>query len=181
MVERSEAPIAAVLRNNRRVLIRPLEEGDRSALLAFGRGLPEDDWLYLEDDVRSPDIIGRLVNAAAAENWRQLVAVAEDRSIVGYSAVRRLPGWSNHVADIQLIISDSHRRCSLGTLLAEATFDAARELGVAKVIVEILEEQTGGQAIFERLGFHREGTFNNHAYDRYGQQHNMVVLAYHVL
>lgn len=165
--------------NNTEVTIRPLGEADRVRLLEFGKQLPVDDWLYLETDLHNPEIIARLVNAAAAENWRQVVAVADDQ-IVGYSAVRRLPGWSSHVGDIQLIISEGWRRCGLGTVLAQAIFDAARELGVDKVIVEMLETQFGGKAIFERLGFNVEGVLSDHAHDRQGRRHNLLVLAYHV-
>jgi RimJ/RimL family protein N-acetyltransferase len=180
MVEREGEPLAAtVLGDDRAVVIRPLGEDDHAALLAFGAGLPEDDWLYLEDDLQSLEIITRLVNAHAAENWRQIVALEGD-AIVGYSAVRRLPGWSNHVADIILLIDEHWRRSGLGTALAQAIFDAARDLGVNKVIVEMLEEQQAGQAIFERLGFRLEGRLSAHARDRHGQQRNLLILAYHV-
>ena len=180
MIERAEAPVAATLRDGRTVMIRPLAEQDREALLRFGRSLPDDDWLYIETDLHSPDIINRLVDAHAAENWRQLVAVTESGEIVGYSAVRRLPGWSSHVGDIHLIVGKDYRRCGLGTALAQAIVDAARDLGVEKVIVEVLQEQTGGIAIFERLGFQIEGTFSDHARDHIGHRHTLHVLAYHV-
>lgn len=180
MFQRGDAPTTVALRQGSTIVIRPLGEGDRQALLDFGRGLPQDDWLYLEDDLRNPDIITRLINAHQAENWRQIVAVDEQGAIAGYSAVRRLPGWSSHVADIQLIISEPWRRHGLGTALARSIFDAARDLGAAKVIVEILEEQTAGQAIFVRMGFHFEGRMSDHVRDRSGGRHNLVLLAYHV-
>jgi len=167
------------LRHEHAITIRPLDDDDYQALLAFGAALPQDDLLYLQDDFQNPDIIRRLVNAAAAENWRQIVAVV-DGAIVGYSAVRRLPGWSSHVADISMIVSDGWRRKRLGTLLAQAIFDAARDLKVDKVIVEMLERQNAGRAIFERLGFHVEGILSLHARDRHGQRHNLLILAYHV-
>jgi ribosomal protein S18 acetylase RimI-like enzyme len=173
-----EAPSSA-LRDGRTVTIRPLGEDDYAALLAFGAALPQDDLLYLENDFQNPDIIRRLVNAALAENWRQVVAVTEG-TIVGYTAVRRLAGWSSHVADIHLTVSDGWRRSGLGTAMAQAIFDAARDLGVNKVIVEMLERQNAGRAIFERLGFRVEGTLSAHARDRHGQRHNLLILAYHV-
>ena len=167
------------LRDGRAVTIRPLREDDYATLLAFGAALPQDDLLYLENDFQNPDIIRRLVNAAAAENWRQVVALA-DSAIVGYSAVRRLSGWSSHVADIHLTVGQGWRRSGLGTALAQAIFDSARDLGVSKVIVEMMERQNAGRAIFERLGFRIEGILSQHARDRHGQQHNLLILSYHV-
>ena len=178
---RVEAATPITLRNGQQVTIRPLAEDDRAALMRFGQQLPQDDLIYLEDDLQSPEIINRLVNASAAENWRQIVAVREDGEIVGYTAVRRLTGWSSHVGDIQLMVESSYRRSGLGTEMAKAIFEAARGLGVAKVIVEILAVQTGGRAIFERLGFSREGIFSKHAHDRHGNRHDLVVMAYHVM
>ena len=177
--QRSDTLTKMLLRDGREVSIRRLDEDDHAALLAFGAGLPEDDWLYLEDDLQSQEIITRLINAHAAENWRQLVAMADDQ-LVAYGAVRRLHGWSSHVADIQLIISSDWRHGGLGTAMAQGIFEAARELGVAKVIVEMVEEQSFGRAIFERLGFQVEGALSGHVRDRHGQQHNLLVLAYHV-
>jgi GNAT superfamily N-acetyltransferase len=177
--QHSEALTKTVLRDGREVLIRRLAEEDRGALLAFGSALPEDDRLYIEDDLESQEIITRLINAHAAENWRQIVALAGE-AIVGYGAVRRLNGWSSHVADIQLIISAGWRHEGLGSAIAQAIFEAARELGAAKVIVEMVEAQSFGRSIFERLGFQVEGTLSAHVRDRHGQQHNLLVLAYHV-
>jgi len=65
-------------------------------------------------------------------------------------------------------------------VLARSICDSARTLGVAKVIVEVMAEQVGGHAIFERLGFAIEGTFSGHARDRYGRCHDLHVLAYHI-
>jgi len=161
------------------VTIRPLAEQDYEALLAFGMALPEHDWVYLEDDMQNSDTIRRLINAHAAENWRQVVAVA-DGAIIGYSSVRRLPGWSSHVADIVLVVAEGWRRHGVGTALAQATFEAARDLKAEKVIVEILEAQTSGRAIFERLGFRIEGTLSDYARDHRGRRHNLHILAYHV-
>lgn len=180
MFQRIAAPNTLTLQQGHTITIRPLNEADRAALLEFGRSLPQDDLLYLEDDLCDPDIITRLVNAHLAENWRQVVAIDEQGAIAGYSAVRRLPGWSSHVADIQLIINESWRRKGLGTALARSIFDAARDLGAAKVIVEMLEEQSAGQAIFERMGFAVEGRFIDHVRDRNGDRHTLIVLSYHV-
>lgn len=179
MLELQADPPTIMLRDGQTVTIRPLAEDDRALLLAFGQGLPRDDLLYLEDDFQSPDTITRLVNASMAENWRQVVAV-QDGVIVGYSAARREPGWSNHVATIRLLVGANQRRQGLGAGLAQAIFDAARSLGADKVIVEMVQEQHAGQAIFERLGFRVEGTLSKHVRDRHGQYHNLLILAYHM-
>jgi ribosomal protein S18 acetylase RimI-like enzyme len=168
---------ATVLRDGREVVIRPLEASDRAALTAFGHALPQDDLEYIEDDFQNPEVISRLINMHMAEHWRQIVATAGD-AIVGYSAVRRLAGWSSHIGKIQLVVSGGWRRNGLGTILATQILSIAHELGTTQAVVEMLEEQRRGQAIFERLGFRLEGILDDQVRDRQGRRHNLLILAY---
>jgi L-amino acid N-acyltransferase YncA len=172
-------PRTLTLKDDITVTIRPLAENDRDAMLDFGSDLPEDDALYFEDNLQSPEIITRFVNAHAAENWRQVVATA-DGKIVGYSVVRRLPGWSSHVGEILLVVRRGWRRKGVGTALAQAIFEAAPSLGVTKLITEMLDEHVAGRAIFERLGFRVEGDLSEHAQDRQGKLHHLLIFAYHI-
>ena len=51
-----------------------------------------------------------------SQSWTEVEFVASvGDQIIGYSAVRRLPGRSSHVADISLIVSAGWRRNGLGT------------------------------------------------------------------
>lgn len=177
MAQRIEAASSVTLKDNRTVTIRPLHEQDKIALANFGMGLPKNDLLYLEDDFTNPDIIARLINAYAAENWRQVVAVTDDGAIVAYSGAFRMPGWSHHVANIRLIVDRAWRRSGLGMQMAQAIVDAARELGATKVTVNMLAAQTAGQAIFSRLGFAVEGQLARHAIDRDGNLHDIVIMS----
>lgn len=177
MAQRIDATGSVALKDGRHVLIRPLQEDDREALTAFGLSLPKNDLLYLEDDFTNPEIISRLANAARAENWRQLIAITDDGQIVGYAAAMRIPGWSNHVADITLLVTPICRRSGLGMHLAQAIVETARDLGATKVSVDMLAAQTAGQAIFSRLGFAVEGQLARHAIDRDGNLQDIVIMS----
>jgi RimJ/RimL family protein N-acetyltransferase len=181
MTDREQAgdEIARVrTRDGREVLVRRLREEDRAALEAFGARLPRDDWLYLDLDFQSPTTINRLVNATEASNWRQLIALVGDE-IAGYANVRLLPGWRRHVGDIALAVGEGYRCSGIGSVLAEAILAVAPELGVSKLILEIIEEQSAGRQIFKRLGFRLEGLLEDHAVDYAGARRNLILLAYH--
>jgi len=166
------------LHDGRHISIRPLTADDGGALLAFGNQLPQDDWLYLENDLRAPDVVTRLTKAHAAEHWRQVVACDDEtQRIAAYASVRTSTGRSSHVAAVQLIVGDAWRRNGLGRAMGQVVFAEAQKLQASKVVAEMLEAQRSGQAIFARLGFRIEGTLRGHARDRFGQRHNVVVMA----
>ena len=165
--------------NGSPVLIRRLREDDLDDLLTFGAALPKDDWLYLDVDLQTHATIIRLINAVEARNWRQLVAV-DGTQIVGYANVRQLPGWKRHVGDIALVVRDDYRRRGVGSALAAALLDAAAEMSLDKLIVEVVEEQAAGQLIFKRIGFGTEGRLVNHAVDYLDNPRNLVLLSYHL-
>lgn len=174
----SSAPLSTfTLHDGRPMIIRPLQPDDRGALLQFGHQLPQDDWLYLENDLRAPDVVARLTNAYAAEHWRQVVACDATQGIAAYASVRTATGRSSHVAAVQLIVGELWRRNGLGRAMGQVVFAEAQKLQASKVVAEMLEAQRSGQAIFARLGFRIEGTLRGHARDRFGQRHNVVVMA----
>ncbi len=162
------------LRDGRAVEVRPLREDDEAGLAEFGASLRRDDWRYLDLDLQSPATVTRLVTAHAASNWRQLVAVIDGR-IVGYATVRQLPGWRSHVGDIHLVVSDTARGSGVGSMLAQNVLRCARDLGVEKVILEMIAEESAGRAIFEHLGFTLEGTLRAQAKDESGQLHDLLL------
>ena len=165
--------------DGRHLIIRKLQEDDHDALVAFGAHLPKDDWLYLDVELQTSSTVTWLVNAVDARNWRQLVAV-DGESIVGYANVRQLPGWKRHVGDIALVVRDDYRRHGLGAALASAIVESAAELSLNKLMVEIVEEQHGGQLIFKRFGFQQEGLLTGHAVDYLGNRRDLVLLGYHL-
>jgi L-amino acid N-acyltransferase YncA len=170
-------PTTIALHDGRAMRIRPLTPDDRGALLQFGNQLPQDDWLYLENDLRAPDVVTRLTNAYAAEHWRQVVACDDAQHIAAYASVRTATGRSSHVAYVQLIVGEGWRRNGLGRAMGQVVFAEAQKLQASKVVAEMMEAQRSGQAIFARLGFRIEGTLRGHARDRFGHRHNVVVMA----
>ncbi|MFM2309048.1 MAG: hypothetical protein RLY87_1169 [Chloroflexota bacterium] len=165
-----------ITRDGRVITIRPIQADDKDALLAFGSALPEEDWLYLESDMRSADTVARLANAQGAEHWRQVVAVDGER-IAAYASIRMQAGRYSHVAAVQMVVGEDWRRQGLGRAMGAVIVAEAQRLEASKIIAEMLEAQRNGQAIFSHLGFRTEGTLVAHARDRFGKRHNLVVMA----
>jgi RimJ/RimL family protein N-acetyltransferase len=147
------------LNNGIEVLIRPIRAGDK-ALLAAGmdhlsersayqrflvpkRGLTDEELRYLtEVDFRDhvalvavrpeePDVL------AAVGRW---IRLAHDAA----------------VAEIAFVVADDLQRQGLGTLLAEALADAARERGVRRFVATVLPHNLAAHRVFARVAQERE-------------------------
>lgn len=158
-----------------------LEPGHCDALLRFFRDLPEGDRTFIKEDVTDP---GTVQAWTTGEDRARRWVVVEDGDggpvITGYVAVLRLPGWSDHVGEIRLVVAPSARGNGLGRELARHALVQGLREGLAKLVVEVVAEQGGALALFTGLGFSGEALLRDQIRDREGQLRDLMVLAHHV-
>jgi L-amino acid N-acyltransferase YncA len=163
----------------RMVLVRPLETGDRMAMVKFAQSLPEDDLLFLQRDITQPAEVDWWIAEALAGRLLTLVAW-EDEEVVGYATCERGSlRWTRHVAELRVVVAEAARGIGIGRLLLELVFEMALSEGVTKVIARMTKDQTGAQRLFRRLGFEEEAILRDHAMGADGLTHDLLVLSYH--
>lgn len=147
------------------------------ALLTFFAALPAGDLTFIKEEVTDPDTVRAWTSGpASGGRW---VAVDGDE-VTGYVAVRPLPGWSDHVGEVRLVVSPSHRGSGLGRELARHALVQAVGSGLSKLVVEVVAEQGAALALFTELGFTGEALLVDHIRDRNGELRDLMVLAHHV-
>ena len=147
------------------------------ALLAFFGGLPEGDLTFIKEEVTDPATVRSWATGpAAGGRW----VAEENGEVTGYVAVRPLPGWSDHVGEVRLVVAPSRRGTGLGRDLARRALVEAVSAGLSKLVVEIVAEQGSALALFTGLGFTGEALLTDHIRDRNGELHDLMVLAHHV-
>jgi len=155
-----------------------LRPGHVDALSLFFAELPAGDLTFIKEDVTDPAQVRSL---AVADRGRWLaVDGPEDPTVTGYLAVRRLPGWSDHVGEIRLVVHPAYRRAGLGRALARHALVQAVEDGLRKLVVELVADQEHAIAMFTALGFTGEALLRDHIRDRDGRLRDLVVLAHYV-
>lgn len=164
------------------VAIRAMDGDDGAAILAFARGLPVDDLLFLARDIRNEKVVAAWIEQEGRGVIRSLVATTADGALCGCAAVvRDTMSWSSHVAELRVVVAPHIRGAGVGRRLAQDAFALALADGVEKVFVRIVPAQTGAIALFEEMGFRPEAMLCDHVRDADGATHDIAVLSLNVL
>lgn len=156
--------------------IRPIEPRDAKGLRSFFDRIPEGDRTFFKEDVHAADIVPAWVEDTRA---KRSVAVG-DGEIVGCVAVIPGVGWSSHVGELRLVVDPLRRRQGLGRKLARRGLVDAIRLGLKKIVVEVVADQTPAVAMFQNLGFSAEALLRDYVKDRSGELRDLVLLAHSV-
>ena len=151
------------------------------ALLRFFRELPEGDRTFIKEDVTDPSTVRAwTAGEDRAQRWVALDGDPPDADVRGYVAVLRLPGWSDHVGELRLVVAPAARGSGLGRQLARHALVRAVDAGMTKLVVEVVAEQGAALALFTELGFSGEALLRDQIRDRDGRLRDLMVLAHHV-
>ena len=109
------------------------------------------------------------------------VLVAEDEGrIVGRLSLSRDPHpASRHVADLGLMIAESHRRRGIGTAMLREAVTWARMSGIGKLELHVFPWNEPALRLYESFGFEREGYRRRH-YERGDELVDAILMAYEV-
>jgi ribosomal protein S18 acetylase RimI-like enzyme len=151
------------------------------ALLEFFRALPEGDLTFIEEEVTDPEVVRAWARGeGGGSRWVAVSEESGDPVVTGYVAVRPLPGWSDHVGRLRLVVAPAARGSGLGRDLARHALVQAVSAGLTKIVVEVVAEQGAALALFTALGFRGEAVLVDHVRDREGRLRDLMVLAHHV-
>ena len=139
----------------------------------FGR-VPQSDHASFQEDLFEPGLVERWLQD---ERGRRAVAVDRER-VLGYLAVKPLVGWSSHVGSLRVVVDPEARGQGVGRALSRAGLVAGLELGLTKLVVEVVADAEPAIGMFQALGFEPEALLKDHVRDRTGALRDLVVLAH---
>ena len=149
------------------------------ALLTFFAALPAGDLTFIREEITDPDTV-RSWASGPGSGGRWVAVDDGNEQVTGYVAVRPLPGWSDHVGEIRLVVDPARRGTGLGRELARRAVAEGVGSGLTKLVVEVVAEQGAALALFTELGFSGEALLVDHIRDRNGELRDLMVLAHHV-
>jgi acetate---CoA ligase (ADP-forming) len=146
------AQAQVVLRDGSTVRIRPVEEDDREALLAFLEGMSLES-RRLRFFSAAPDLsaAARWAASAASRHGLGLVTTTGDpETIVGHAAYERIDAER---AEVAFEVADSLRGRGLGTILMAHLAEGARADGISRFVADVLPENRRMLDVFREAGF----------------------------
>jgi RimJ/RimL family protein N-acetyltransferase len=167
------------------IVIRRAEPQDAGDLVrlaaAVGREpgewlLTTETWRTIADERRYLKAVRRHGDAAV------FVAVDEDDDrVVGRLSLARDPHpASAHVADLGLMVAETHRRRGIGRSFLAAAVTWAEAAGVRKLELHVFPWNEPAIRLYESFGFEHEGVRRGH-YSRDGADVDALLMAYHLL
>jgi L-amino acid N-acyltransferase YncA len=151
---------------------------DGEEVLQFVRSLPEEDLFYLMDDIRDPGGMKRWIDGIGDHT---IISVLAERpgGLLGYGTLRCGPvQWTRHLGEVRIMVSPGERDKGLGKLLAKDLSDAARDIGLRRIIVRLSSKQTAARYLFQRLGFHIEAVLADCVIDNQGYTQDLIFMSF---
>ncbi|MBU0640873.1 MAG: GNAT family N-acetyltransferase [Planctomycetes bacterium] len=169
-------PKTVVLKDGTEIVIRSLARGDFEQLLDFFTALPEEDRVFLRDDVRDPELIHRWTEQLDLARVIPLVAY-DDSELVGSASLHIMPHeCMRHVGHVRLVTARSHRHKGLGALMTRELVALAEERALEKVQAHVIEDNLGAVRMFEKLGFKTVAVLEGMVKDRSWKTRNLAIM-----
>lgn len=163
------------LSDGSRLLMRPLQKGDKQALVdLFGRASQEDlEWF--RNDAADPQVVASWVDNFDYRIVFPLVALVGEQ-LVGDATLHLGKHYHRHLAWVRIFLDKAYRRRGIGTLMVQSLTDIARRLELQQLYAEIVTAQPQLIKGFMDLGFQVEVTLRDYFVANNGETLDMTIL-----
>jgi RimJ/RimL family protein N-acetyltransferase len=170
------ATTTVVLKDQTRVLIRPMTSDDLEQSLAFFRALPEEVRACFRKDLTTLEAAQERIREMEEGRVKRLIAFVDDKmAAVGALELSQF-GWERHVGELRLIVAPAYQAKGLGVLMGRALYDLAASTGVEQVVIRVMSSQRAAINVLRKLGFRKDAVLRDYVRDSYGRKHDLVLL-----
>ena len=168
------------LSSGKKIELRLADNTARKDLLTFANSLPKADLMFLRMDITDPRNIDEWLRNIEA--GRTITVLAYDEgALAGWASLHHNEVlWTRHVGEIRTIVGAAYRNVRLGVRLVEEIFEIGKDLGLKKITANMMSDQRGARAAFERIGFRPEALLSDYVVDHDGRTHDMLIMSYDI-
>jgi acetyltransferase len=149
------------MRDGTEITIRPIRPEDEPLMVKFHATL-SDRTVYMRYfnsiSLTTRTTHERLMRICHSDDQNEMVLIADlkdqhtrETHILGVARLNKLHAEGG--AEIAVLVADQHQRKGLGTELLRRLVKIARDMGVNRLLAEMLRDNVAIQTIFRGLGF----------------------------
>lgn len=169
-------PHEAVLRDGRKVLIRPFAQHDARELYEFFQRLPLETRRFAWENIEDPVTVRMWADNLNYDQTLPLLAFDGTKVVAEAVLHRRTKGPLRLVGRVKWLIDENWRRVGLGTLLMSEFIRVSRERGLRHLTCMLISDlEKDAVDVLEHLGF-KSVVFPEYGTDPDGNQHDMTKL-----
>jgi RimJ/RimL family protein N-acetyltransferase len=158
-----------------RLLLRPLQKGDKRALVDLFARASREDLEWFRSDAADPRVVESWVDNLDYRRVFPLVALVGDK-LVGDATLHFGEHYHSHLAWVRIFLDKAYRRQGIGTLMMQSLIEIARRVGLQQLYGEIVTTQPQVIQGFLDLGFRHEVTLRDYFITSAGETLDMAIL-----
>ncbi|MHA2191353.1 MAG: N-acetyltransferase family protein [Candidatus Thorarchaeota archaeon] len=161
------------VKDGREVTLRLLLSDDKEQLLDMFTNMSEEALMW-SNPPYDEDKINRWMSGVGT--GLSLVAVFESR-IIGVSAVYQFPRpREKGLGGMMIYILQDFHGVGLGTAMTENLLTLAKNKGLHRIGLEVVEDNEAAVRLYKKLGFEIEGVLKDAYYGSDGKYHNLFAM-----
>lgn len=174
----TQYPIEIALKDDTKVIIRPVVEEDFKFIQKFFAKIPREDLLAYKDDVAK---LESLENWFLNPNYEKVVELVslKKKEIVAKGTLHTQGLYWPHAAEVKLIIHPKYRGKGLGSQMFNLLLYEGLKHHFQKIIVRYIPGNLSFMKILEHYGFEPETVLNYYVTDEVtNEQKDLVIASY---
>jgi L-phenylalanine/L-methionine N-acetyltransferase len=164
---------ALVLKDGRRVRLRPYEASDKEGLVAMYAGLSEESLRW-----SMPPYNRQRIERWTSNLENSIILVARDAErVVGHLqiAIGTSPPF-REMGDLFIYLHQDYQKVGLGAALMREAVKAARERRLHRIELTVVADNHRAIRLYEKVGFQREGLKRENYRGEDGKYHDEIIM-----
>jgi RimJ/RimL family protein N-acetyltransferase len=165
------------LKNQKRVMLRFLNEGDRQDLVSLFQTASDEDLRFCKHDLKDLNLVNHWLDHINSPRLLPLAAVdLENNQLIAAATLLRGKHTASHIGEIKLFIAKPFRNLGLGsTILDELMLLAAQE-NLHWMKSEVVTDQKQMIRALRNKGFQIRANLEDFFMRKDGMTHDMVLM-----
>jgi RimJ/RimL family protein N-acetyltransferase len=165
------------LKNQKRVMLRFLNEGDRQDLISLFQNADDENLRFCKHDLKDLNLLNHWLDHVNSPRLLPLVAVdLESSQLIGAGTLLRGKHTASHIGEIKLFIAKPFRNLGLGSTLVDELMLLAAQENLHWIKAEVVVDQKQMIRALRNKGFQIRANLEDFFIRKDGITHDVALM-----